>query len=791
MANLNLSPNDPYTLTIAVDSRLNRADYFNDQIWKLNIQDPDTQALTISSTLGLRAKSIRIFPRFTENNFSVINPFQFYKTPIINNIFPNFIRLRFSPFNEIDVISEYWVPDSYGLAGRLLISNNSEKDRSLTIEILEQLLPINGKVITPIQIDSTTVLSGSTSNIETVLYLTKGAKPGKGSFPSLKIELLLAPKQKETIIWVHAGLEDYESSFSYARKIVNTRWDAKISHIELLNKGNIEIITGDNSWNIALTLSQKVAHQLLISPTTNLPFTSFVSNREPDQGYSFSHDGKDYSDYWRGQTPLDTYYFAQIVQFSSPKLIIGFIKNFLSTQNDDGFIELKPGLGGQKTSVLATPILSYITWEIYKITRDESIIAETFPFLMKFTKNWFSNINDRDNDGIPEWDHPIQINLDYHPAFSHQSNSSNIRKIHFIEPISLSSFLYNECNALIQMAQLLNQTQQLKELQVYQKRLKSFVDSSWDDQSSIYRDRDRSSHLISKEIFIGNQKGSGVLIAKKNINPPGRLLITIQKKKNNTSRQPQIFIHGSNISNKPRIEKLSPSNISWNNNSVNLISKIVYKRIDHIVIRNIDEEDDISVSTMNLDYLDITLLLPLWAKISDKMKAELIVKHFITNRNLFWKEYGLAICLDEKQNHENSQCRKSNLLYTTMVADGLLSFGYRKEAADLFSKIMFGITKSLQNKKCFYKNYDVLTGIGMGEQNVLSGLVPINLLLKIIGVEFASKSIRISGFNPFPWKISIKYRGITVQKEKRSTFIHFPNGEQLTFNDTAPRVIQY
>lgn len=791
MVNLNLLPSDPYTLTISSDSRISHSDYFDDQIWKLNLQDADTQALTIYSTLGLRAKSLRIFPRFTENNFSIINPLNFITAPVIRKIYPNYIQIQFSPFDNIDVIAEYWVPDSHGLAGRFSITNKSKKTRNLNLELIEQLAPINGKVVAPTEIESTTVLSGSTSNVETVLYLTKGAEPGKGSFPSLKVELSLAPKQQERIIWVHAALQNQEASFSFAREIVNTRWDAKISHIELLNRGNIEIHTGEKSWDIAFMLSQKVANQLLINPTTNLPFMSFIVNREPDQGYSFSHDGQDYSELWRGQTPLATYYIAQILQLTSPDLITGFLKNFFSTQNENGFIELKPGLGGQKTGILATPILSHLTLEIYRTTQDKPIIKEAFPHLLKFINYWFSHKNDRDKDGIPEWSHPIQINLDYHPAFSNQKTSSNISKIHFIEPVSLSSLLYNECSALIQMAQILNQEEHIEKLLVYQKKLESFIESSWDDHSAIYRDRDRSSHIISKKIFIGRKTGTGILIVNKNITPPGRLMITIQRN-SKTIREPQIYIHGVNTSNSFRIEKLSLSDISWNINTGQAISEIVYKKIDHITFHNIDKKDEVTITTVDLNYLDITQLLPLWANISDKIKADQIVKHTITNRSMFWKKNGLATCIIKKQEDENSACWQSHLPYTTMIANGLLNYGYRKEAADLFSKIMYSIIKSLSDKKSFYKNYNVLNGNGKGEPNVLSGLVPINLFLKIIGIEFFSNSqISISGFNPFPWPVSIKFRGITVLKQENSTHITFPNGEELTFDDIRPRTIQY
>ena len=53
-------------LTLAADMRFSTPNYVNDHIWEMEIGSGEPSALTLRTTYGLRARSMRIFPRFTE-----------------------------------------------------------------------------------------------------------------------------------------------------------------------------------------------------------------------------------------------------------------------------------------------------------------------------------------------------------------------------------------------------------------------------------------------------------------------------------------------------------------------------------------------------------------------------------------------------------------------------------------------------------------------------------------------------------------------------------------------------
>jgi hypothetical protein len=47
----------------------------------------------------------------------------------------------------------------------------------------------------------------------------------------------------------------------------------------------------------------------------------------------------------------------------------------------------------------------------------------------------------------------------------------------------------------------------------------------------------------------------------------------------------------------------------------------------------------------------------------------------------------------------------------------------------------------------------------------------------------------ITGFNPFPWPVTIKYRGMTVLRQKEKTLVIFPDGQTVNVNDPGSRLI--
>jgi hypothetical protein len=103
---------------------------------------------------------------------------------------------------------------------------------------------------------------------------------------------------------------------------------------------------------------------------------------------------------------------------------------------------------------------------------------------------------------------------------------------------------------------------------------------------------------------------------------------------------------------------------------------------------------------------------------------------------------------------------------------------------------MNAIIKTLKRDGAFRRHYHAESGYGIGEKNALEGLAPIGFFLDTLGLRIISPiKVAIVGFNPFPWPVTVKYRGLTVLRQKDKTNIIFPGGQTVTVTDPDPQVI--
>jgi hypothetical protein len=78
----------------------------------------------------------------------------------------------------------------------------------------------------------------------------------------------------------------------------------------------------------------------------------------------------------------------------------------------------------------------------------------------------------------------------------------------------------------------------------------------------------------------------------------------------------------------------------------------------------------------------------------------------------------------------------------------------------------------------------------MGERNALNGLAPVDLFLRVLGVEILSGTrLKLEGRNPFPWDVTINYKGLKVRRGQEKTEIIFANGKSLIVTDVEPVLV--
>jgi hypothetical protein len=785
-----LKPGDPANLTLAADVRTGPVDYTDDHIWELVIGRSEPPAVVLQTTFGTRARGFRIFPRFGEGDLFLSDPAQFRGPITVQRYFPNYARLSFTPLPDLEVMAEYWVATSQSVCGRLHLHNLTAQPRQVKLELVCVLNPDPaGARLSLQEVQAALILTGKTENLAPVVFLKGGSQPASGPFPCLSAELELPARGRRTLTWGEAALSDTEVSFALARASIARKWEAELARLEQLNFGLIEIRTGDPAWDHVFSLSQTLAFSLLVGPTPHLPAASFVTTRQPNQGHSLRGDGQDYGHLWNGQSPLDALYLSGFLLPAAPELVRGLLQNFLSTQRESGEIDHKPGLGGQRSLLQAAPLLASLAWRVYEATEDLPFLQAVYPQLIQYLRAWFSPSQDRDRDGIPEWEHLFQVSLDDHPLFAYYHGWAQGLDPHTVESPDLCALLHMECLVLQRIARLLHLNEDLPFLQSALKRLKAAVESTWSEPDACYHYRDRDTHETSRFEVLGSRLSSGNLVLQKEFASPVRLTIHIDTE-DETTRRLLVFLHGSSPSGAHRIERLSTSDFTWSGSCGHATSERIYITLEHVEMQGLKDGDRLTIASAGLTARDQTNLLPLWGRIPAPARQKKLVEKTIMDPALFWKPYGIPPLADLPPESPALAFQNVHLPWNELIGEGLLACGYRAEAAELLQRLMKAVTRSLEQQGALSRFYQAETGLGIGERNALPGLAPVRLFLETLGVQITSpKHIFIQGFNPFPWPVTVKYRGTTILRHKEKTTVVFPDGQTVTTDKTSPVII--
>jgi len=794
MRNWILGMTDPLSLTLAADFRQEGVDFSNDQIWELGILGGDPPAVATRTTYGLRARSMRIFPLFKLNRTIITNPTEFNILPRLRRFTPGYLQLEFAPFPNLEVATEYWVPSSQTLAGRITITNRSTEPQGMQFSLCGMLSPINGQSLAPVEMQSVHVLTGQTSNLAPVIFLTGGPLPGTGPYPSLEIDVNLAPGASRQLTWVHAAMEEPKASFDLARHTAARHWDAECTRLENLHASQIlDIQTGDQEWDAAFALSQRLAYSLFYPASEGQPSPIPIHSRGPDKGYL--PPGK-----WVGRTPLadgqsalESYFLAGLIP-GATSLMESVFRNFITNQDLEGYIHDRPGLASQQARWLSPPLLAALAWKIYETRQDIKFIEEVFPRLLAYIQVWLDPVHDRDQDGLPEWDHPLQAGLQDHPLFDLWHEWGLGADITAFESPALASLLYSELKIMIRMADLIGDAIQGEGLGQLAESLNSAVEECWDADAAIYRMRDRDTHYRPSGQLLGKQIGNGKLELKQVFRFPRRLLVHLHIQ--DPACHPKIILRGR-AGGKPAKEEIARANMQWGAGWAAYTTSNCYTRLAQVDVKGIDPQDKVEVSVLGFNIDDQTLLTPLWAGIPHPRRAQTLVTRSLANAGQFYQPYGIsaypAAGMDDWLPHkaEADVIRQGvHMPWCNLLGEGLLAYGMRTEAAELTARLMAGVIQNLKKRHAFYSSYHAESGAGMGEQNAISGLAPLGLFLETLGVRFLDgRSVRLTGQNPFPWPVTIQYKGLRVTRQASKTEIEFPDGQVVEVEEPAACIV--
>jgi len=636
----------------------------------------------------------------------------------------------------------------------------------------------------------TSVLQGSLEGFFPTLFMTGGPDPGSGPYPTLALDLDLLPGNRRVLTWALAALAEAEASFELARHTTARAWEAELARIERVNEQNgVEIFTGNPDWDAAFALSQKQAYSLFMGPEPDLPYPSFVVARHPDLGFSPRGDGSDHPFLWNGQTALDAYWLCTQLLPGAPDLAVGLLLNFLHTQDEAGFIDWKPGLGGQRGRLLAQPVLASLAWRIYQHTEDANYLRSVLPGLQRFAAGWFSNDHDRDGDGFPEWDHAFQTGFEENPTVDCWRINGQGVDITTYEDPALCALLRREFHSLVQISRAAGLEEGIPALQERLAKLDRAAASCWSSRSSSYRCRDRDSHLMSRGQLVCKHRGPGRWTISKVFKKPARLILHIRTQ-GEAARSLHISLTGKTRAGET-VEVVPAQDICWVQRKAFVTTQNVFEELVCLEISGLEAADEVNLRTVDLTQETVLQLLPLWAEIPSSDLVDRLVNNAIFHPDRFGSEFGLPAYSGSAGLGIQGPSRTVHPAWNALVIEGLLAYGRRVEAARLIEALMRGIIHSLRTSHAFCGGHHADHASPVGERHSLHGLAPTGLFLETLGVRIMSPwRILVTENNPFPWPVTVKYRGLSITRDSQQTHIRFPDGQSTVVSEPGTHLVQ-
>ena len=783
-----LTAEAPLSLRIAADARMTVPSYVDDQIWELRLGGGTPSAIALETTYGMRARSMRIFPGFRLDQDTWIDPLDFHAPPIVGSILPNYLRISFEPALDLRVVGEYWAKESNLVGGRFTLYNASAESIRPEMLIYAQLQPgENPQTMTSVSHQGVTVLQGSTGALAPLLFLSGGPRAAIAPYPALSVRPRLDPGASEIFTWAHSACAELQDSLALAKELMSIKWDAEIARIEQENSGLVEVETGDPEWDAAFSLAQTISIASFVGPTRHLPHSSIVEERSPDRGYSAHPEGRDHDQGWDGVSASSAYVTILQILPSAPELAKGTLLNFLASQVPNGAIDWNPGLGGQRSGLQSVPLLANLAWRIYSQTEDREFLSDAYQRLKSFIDSWFGEAHDVDADGHPEWSSTSQSGFEDWPAFDRAHYWGQGLDIALAETPDLSSYLYQETKSLIEIGRALGQTEQDQDMGSRLLLLREAIERTWSDKESCYLSQDRDLDRTVIGSRLGTGQGEFEIEIGREFDPHIRVLVRVRGEEQER-RELKVVVYGKIGGSRKRKHELIGSGFQWVEDLGTAATADTFARIEKIVVHGLSSEAKTELRIADYSRPDHTGLLPLWAGVPERKRADQLIKQNLKNEKRYRREFGLPGWPADGLAYRNASVQvRPNL----MIGEGLVDYGYLKEAADLVSRLMRACLHTLHEVRTFRESYYPDQPGGIGKLGHSSGVAPLSLFLYVLGVRLISPhKIALRGHNPFPWPIRLTYRGIEIQWKKDSALVRFPDTSEATVTGLQVQLVE-
>lgn len=769
----------PFSLLLAADTRLRQTSYVDDQVWKLMPGSGSSPALALQTTYGGRVGLASLIPLWVYDGRVIYETQAYARPPAITAFAPGYARLQATLTPQLALQAEYWAIDSHTIGAQFTLSNAHTSPVQIRLDLFGHV-GAQGKEqplsVVPLADQKHALHLGEAGNLNPVVMMEGGAAEltdGQPTSPKIGRNFEIGGRKKVRVWWVHAGLPGLRESMAQAQYWLKQDWVPYLRQMQQAASFIPDIETGDENLDAAIATTFQNLTLAFLKPTASLPHASIVARRDSSTGFSRRTDGSDYPRAWDGQNPTLSYLAALGIAPVDAALAQGLVRNYLAVQREDGWIDSKPGLGGQRQGLLCMPVLARLSWGIFQYTEDDQFLRDVYPGLVKFFQRWLAA--DADQDGLPEWQHELQTGHVYWPTFGGVQPWADNTAIHTVESPDLLAYLLSEAVSLRAIAHYLHDDTHEQVFDQHSATLKAALEQLWDGQRYVYRDRNTHA-TAARQTLLENGRGDQEHILAFNLQPASRLNLRISGGVDHTPRF-RLEIRGHDTSGQPVVEQADQTNFIWQHNRGVYTTEAVFQQVDLVRTEGLSRVYTVDIQTPDTTRLDINALLPLWSVSLPTERNEQLVALL---KAQFLRPNGVTMCATSDPQFDPANAEGSGGIWPfwfTLMGEALLEAGEMQLATDLLQRLLRVQVETLQQHKQFFEFYHADESKGLGTPGHLSGGIPVYLLLRVLGVRIISGGKVWTG-GPFLWPnpITIRQQGVVVERSTNGTTITFPSG---------------
>ncbi len=761
-------------LFLAADARLSRADAGREAVWELKLAGGNPPAVSLDTSFGLLAKQMRVFAAFQRGERMIHNPADFFTQPRIEQIHPNYAKVSFSPWETWQVEEEFRIPFGNGLAGRVTMTNDGKLFQNHGLILSAQMEPIAaGRAMAVSQAGMTRLLFGKLDTLCIACVLAGEIKPAAWFYPGLQIQVLLQPGESRSYHWALAAAATQEDALRNARSLCQSNWQAELERIEMLHASqSVAIETGNKAWDAALMFSQNCGFQLLRCSSDQAECDTFTENRLPENRPDLT--GSAMKENGRGQGPsiFDAYHLSSVIP-GADVVLRRVLGSFVEEISRGAAEQQSPGERPARRNIIVPPLLAGMAMLLAGGDDETGWLTALYPCMLQNFLDWFSPQHDVDEDAWPEWPNESMACMQDHPLVSSHQGGGQGFDIQWLESPDLASMLYHEGNCLIEIANRIEAQQTVTTIKEMLTRLKGELASEIVSNRGTIGYRDAVAHTKPKGLLLARGRGNGRIRISKQIMPESRLMFKV-KSADGTIRPVRLLLHGR--SGKKKVEDyVSHLRFAWHNDIGMATSNRTLDHLGWCKVEGLVPKDSLAIRLPDLSIEDLRQFLPLWAGLlSDKQS----IAAFDQLKTKYLSTAGLS---EFPSRVGRRDARTTSLLWNTFIMEGILQNGGRRMAAGIMKRLLNTISASLRIHGSFYEKYRTGARSGSGQKGYVTGLAPVGLFLKVIGIErLRGNEIWVKDINPFPLPVVVQYKGMKIVREKDVTTVIFPDGQTVT-----------